>query len=107
MKKPKSKVEHRFQKEMFVPWCAIHNNISWLLASEKQLETSDGKVCEVKKIEHIHVLSDDALAIVKRLYNVGVDAFMQSWYKRMPMMDSMWFLYVKVEEVKNGEVGEG
>ena len=30
---------------------------------------------------------------------------MKMWYKR-PMMDSMWFIYLKEEE-KNGEEGEG
>ena len=99
-----SKIEHKFQSEFFVPWCAIHNNIGWMIASEKGLETSDGKICNVKKVEHYHILSDYAEVLVKRLYGVTVDAFIKSWYKRFPMMDSMWFIYLKVEEVKNGEV---
>lgn len=103
----KSKIEHMFKNEMFVPWCAIHDNISLILASERQVETSDGKICNVKKVEHYHILSDYAEVLVKRLYGVTVDAFIQSWYKRFPMMDSMWFIYLKVEEVKNGEGGEG
>lgn len=103
----KSRIEHMFKNEMFVPWCAIHDNISLILASERQVETSDGKICNVKKVEHYHILSDYAEVLVKRLYGVTVDAFIQSWYKRFPMMDSMWFIYLKVGEVKNGEVGEG
>lgn len=96
-----------FRNEMFVPWCSVHDNITLMMASEKLIVTSDDKTCKVEKIKHIHVLSDDALEIIKRLYSVSVDAFIQSWYKRFPMMDSMWFIYFKVEEVKNGEGGEG
>ena len=55
---------------MFVPWCAIHDNISLILASERQVETSDGKICNVKKVEHYHILSDYAEVLVKRLYGV-------------------------------------
>ena len=99
-----SKIEHKFQSEMFVPWCAIHNNIGWMIASEKGLETSDGVMCNAKKVEHMQVLSDEATAIVKRLYNAGVEEFIRAWYKRCPMLDSMWFVYINVEEVKKEEV---
>ena len=102
----KSRIEHMFKKEMSVPWCSVHDNITLMMASEKLIVTSDDKTCKVEKFEHYHILSDYAEVLVKRLYGVTVDAFMKMWYKRMLMMDSMWFIYLKVEEVKNGEVGE-
>ena len=100
----KSKIEHKFQKEMFVPWCAVHTNIGLMMASEKLILSADGKTGKIEKLEHYHILSDYAQVLVKRLYGVTVDSFMKMWYKRMPMMDSMWFIYFKVEEVKDVEV---
>ena len=62
----KSKIEHMFKNEMFVPWCSVHDNITLMMASEKLIVTSDDKTCKVEKFEHYHILSDYAEVLVKK-----------------------------------------
>lgn len=95
-----SKVKHKFRKEIFVPWCAISWNIDLAMWDVKKIETSDCVACLAKKLEHVHVLSEYAKEIIKRLYNISAYDFIQMWYKRFPNMDSMSFIYMKLEKIE-------
>lgn len=91
-----SKVKHKFRKEIFVPWCAISNNIRM----SDIVEMSDLVQCTVIKKREVHVLSSEAAEIIQKLYNLSAYDFIQRWYKRFPGMDSMGFIYMKLEKIE-------
>lgn len=98
-----SKMKHKFQSEVFIPWCAISRNINFMLTKNGVLESIDGVKCQVKKIEEIHVLSPEAAGIIRRLYMLNPWQFLELWYKNCPDMCSMTFLWMNIEKYKDVE----
>ena len=96
-----SKMKHNFQAEVFIPWCAISRNISFMLTKNSILESADGVKCQVKKMEEIHVLSSEAAGIIRRLYMLNPWQFLELWYKKCPDMSSMDFLWINMKEYKD------
>ena len=85
---------------MLVPWCAISGNIEFMQDKSGVIETSDGVLCSAIKYKEIHILSKEAYDIVQELYKMQVLQFMRKWYEQIPRMSEMWFVYLKLEKIK-------
>lgn len=99
------KVLHTFKDEIFVPLLAISPNIEFLFDKKKKLiVTSDNIQTTVVRFERVHILSDKAQELVKRLYNVDVYSFMRRWYSALDIT-SMEFVYINLKkyEANSGE----
>lgn len=96
-------IKHTFKKEVYIPWAAISDNISLLYTDKKQVQTSDGVICDVRKMEEIHILSVEAVDLIQRLYHLSPWQYLQRWYVVLPSMSSMGFIYMKLEQIKNHE----
>lgn len=92
-----SKIEHNFANEIFVPLASITSNYEFIKSKERKVVTKDDVLCNVVKAETFHILSPEAKELVGSIYNTGLLRFMLSWYTRFPNMDSMYFVYVKLE----------
>lgn len=100
-------IKHNFRQEMFVPVIAIEDNYAFLRNGKKQLITMDGVTCNVKKQETIHVLSKEAVQIILSIYGYHLVKFLMSWYAKFPNMDSMWFVYLKLEKADEAKTISG
>ena len=94
-----SYVNHRFREEIIIPYVALDNNISFLLSKgEKEIITADGLTCKVIECQEKHIceLEDK----IKQLYN-GIDcwSFIKRWYVTKKSMDSLHFIYLKLEKL--------
>lgn len=91
-----SNVNHTYKKEIIVPYIGISNNIKFLLTKgDRYVVTVDGekhKVLELKE-SHICELSDK----VEELYHIGCWDFIKKWYQTKKGMDSLHFVYLKLE----------
>ena len=92
------KIQHQFKPLIFVPWCAVSGNIAFMADAHAVVETSDGIQCTVKSWSEIHILSVEAADNVAALYKTQIVPFIREWYKRMPQMDSMYFVEIKLEK---------
>ena len=90
------RVLHTYKDEIFVPLLAISSNADFLFDKKKKLlVTSDNIQAEVKHWGNVHILSDEAQELVKRLYNIDVYSFMRKWYTSLDMV-SMEFIYARL-----------
>lgn len=94
------KIQHEFSTEIFVPWCAISDNVDFIMAKERQVETADGVIADIVEIKYLHALSQESAEIVKRIYRMQIFSYLEKWYLRNKMMSSLQFVYLKVR--KNG-----
>lgn len=98
------RVLHTYKDEIFVPLLAISSNVDFLFDKKKRLlVTSDNIQAEVKYWESVHILSDEAKEIVKRMYNIDVYAFMRKWYASLDIT-SMEFIYAKLKKYEDERV---
>lgn len=96
------KVLHTFKDEILIPVLAISSNLEFLCnKGDKLIVTSDNVQATVKRYESVHILSDDATELVRRLYNTDVYSFMRKWYSVLDIT-SMGFLYMKLQKIDDG-----
>lgn len=100
------KIQHQFKPLIYVPWCAISGNIAFMADTKAEVEMSDGVSCIVKGWKEIHILSVEAADNVASLYKTQIVPFIREWYKRMPMMDSMYFVEIKLEKYEEPVAAE-
>jgi hypothetical protein len=92
------KVLHTFKDEIFVPLLAISSNVDFLFDKKKRLiVTSDNIQAVVTRFDSLHILSDEARELVKRLYNVDVYSFMRKWHSALDIA-SMEFVYMNLKK---------
>lgn len=92
------KVLHTFKNEIFVPLLAISSNADFLFDKKKRLiVTSDNIQAVVTRFDSLHILSDEARELVKRLYNVDVYSFMRKWHSALDIA-SMEFVYMNLKK---------
>lgn len=98
------RVLHTYKDEIFVPLLAISSNVDFLFDKKKRLlVTSDNIQAEVKYWESVHILSDEAKELVKRLYNIDVYSFMRKWYTSLDIT-SMEFIYARLKKYEDERV---
>ena len=90
-------MKHNFSEEVIIPLAALSYNLDILSGREKRINTMDGVECVVMKIDEIHVLSEDAGGIIKRLYNIDVMTYLMMWNRRLSM-SSMWLAHIKLKK---------
>lgn len=92
------KVLHTFKDEIFVPLLAISPNVDFLFdKGEKLIVASDNIRAKVTRFNTIHVLSDEARELIKRLYGVDVYPFMKKWHSALDIA-SMEFVYMNLKK---------
>lgn len=92
------KVLHTFKGEIFVPLLAISPNVEFFFDKKKRLVvTSDNIQASVVRFQSVHILSDEARELIKRLYNVDVYWFMRKWYSSLDIT-SMEFIYMNLNK---------
>lgn len=64
---------------------------------KKMVMTSDNILAKVNSEEVIHILSNEADELIKKIYNTDVLSFARRWYNAMPIV-SMGFYYLKLEK---------
>ena len=95
-------IAHIYMEEIFVPVCAIQNNVEFLmLDGNKTVRTADGVLSEVIQWQEYHILSDEANMIIKRIYKIGMEIFFRTWYKRNPETLGVKFLYLKLKRIED------
>jgi hypothetical protein len=96
------KISHSFALEIFVPWLAIGHNLDFMRTQDGQpVVMSDGIQAEVISVKEVHILSEEAQAISIRLYSISAIALMVEWYKRLPIMSTMFFCNIKLRQFVN------
>lgn len=92
------KIQHTYSEEIFLPWAAMSDNIDFILNGGGQVETTDGVIADVVEKKGIHVLSQQGLGLIVRLYNIQTITFLQRWYERKKEITSLEFLYLKLKK---------
>lgn len=91
------RIDHKFREEMIVPYCAIDNNVAFLLyKGERYLDTKDGVRCKVLSAEERHIC--DMEADVQRLYGKDAWSFIKIWHKYNNMASSLFFVHLKLQK---------
>lgn len=96
----KHALRHKFKEEIIVPLVALSSNIDFILCKgEKLIKTADGFMCRCVEKEEVHIcdIEDD----IRRIYNMSAWDFIRRWRKFDPYMDSMTFLRIKLEKLKD------
>lgn len=92
------RVLHTFKDEVFVPLLAISPNVEFFFDTKKRLMvTSDNIQASVVTWESIHILSEEARELVKRLYDTDVYSFMKKWHAALDIA-SMEFVYMNLKK---------
>ena len=92
------RIDHRFKEEMIVPYCAIDNNVAFLLCKgERYLDTKDGLRCKVLSAEERHIC--DLEQDIYRLYGKDAWSFIKIWHKYSKNSSSLIFIHLKVQKV--------
>ena len=90
------RIDHKFKEEMIVPYCAIDNNIAFLLCKgERFLDTSDGVRAKVISADEKHIC--DLEQDVFRLYGKDAWSFIKIWHKYNKNSSSLLFLHLKLQ----------
>ena len=90
-------IDHRFKEEMIVPYCAIDNNVAFLLCKgERFLDTKDGLRCKVLSAEERHIC--DLEQDIYRLYGKDAWSFIKIWHKYSKNSSSLIFIHLKVQK---------
>ena len=91
------RIDHRFKEEMIVPYCAIDNNVAFLLCKgERFLDTKDGLRCKVLSAEERHIC--DLEQDIYRLYGKDAWSFIKIWHKYNKNSSSLIFIHLKVQK---------
>ena len=91
------RIDHRFKEEMIVPYCAIDNNVAFLLCKgERFLDTKDGLRCKVLSAEERHIC--DLEQDIYRLYGKDAWSFIKIWHKYSKNSSSLIFIHLKVQK---------
>jgi len=97
-------IAHIYMEEIFVPVCAIQNNVEFLMVDgSKTVRTADGVLSEVVQWQEYHILSDEANMIIKRIYKIGMELFFRTWYERNSDTLGVKFLYLKLKRIEDAE----
>ena len=92
------RIDHKFREEMIVPYCAIDNNIAFLLCKgERHLNTKDGVRCNVLSAEEKHIC--DLEQDIYRLYGKDAWTFIKIWHKYSKNSSSLVFIHLKVQKI--------
>ena len=90
------RIDHKFREEMIVPYCAIDNNIAFLLCKgERYLDTKDGVRCKVLSVEERHIC--DLEQDIYRLYGKDAWSFIKIWHKYNKNSSSLIFIHLKLQ----------
>ena len=90
------KILHTFREEVFIPILALSPNLAFVDDKKKKLViTSDNVRADVASWQSVHILSDEARELVKRLYNADIYPFMRKWYSALDI-SSMEFIYMNL-----------
>lgn len=93
-----SHINHRYKDEVCIPYVAITNNIAFLTSKgNKQVITADGVTCNVIECKEIHICELEKK--INELYHIDCWAFIKRWYSTKKTMDSMHFIYLKLERI--------
>ena len=90
-------IKHNFSEEVIIPLAALSYNLDVLSGRENKVATLDGVECVVTKIDEIHALSEDAIGIIKRLYNIDLMTYLMIWNKKLSI-SSLWLAHVKLKK---------
>lgn len=91
-----ARIDHRFKEEMIVPYCAIENNVAFLLCKgERFLDTSDGVRAKVISADEKHIC--DLESDVYRLYGKDAWSFIKIWHKYNKNSSSLLFIHLKLQ----------
>ena len=93
------RIDHKFKEEMIVPYCAIDNNIAFLLCKgERYVDTKDGVRAKVLSAEERNIceLEQD----IYRLYNKDAWSFIKIWHKYNPNTSSLFFIHLKLQKAE-------
>lgn len=92
---------HNFKEEVFLPICAISDNIDFMLdKDEKRVITNDKVTCEVICVDYVHILSEEAKVLINRIYGMDdVYAFMKNWYNTLKYIQSMDFVHLRLKKI--------
>lgn len=70
----------------------------------KLIQTRDNVLCQVTHFEEINILSERGQELCRILYKANFDLILKSWYKKLgDRLNTLFFFYLKLEKVKNGE----
>lgn len=90
------RIDHRFKEEMIVPYCAIDNNIAFLLCKgERFLDTTDGVRAKVISADEKHIC--DLEQDIYRLYGKDAWSFIKIWHKYNKNSSSLLFIHLKLQ----------
>ena len=90
------RIDHRFKEEMIVPYCAIDNNVAFLLCKgERFLDTSDGVRANVISADEKHIC--DLEQDIYRLYGKDAWSFIKIWHKYSKNSSSLIFIHLKLQ----------
>lgn len=98
-------INHTYKPHgILVPYVAIRGNIE-LYVGDKAI-TSDGVPCTIKRIEHIHICSENAEWICREYYKIDVWDFVKRWNRNMEV-SSMWFLFIELKKDERQNNSDG
>ena len=90
-------VTHKYKEEIIIPYIGILDNVSYLSdKGERYSIFADGVKAKVVESyeKHICELEDD----IKIMYGCDCFTFIKKWYNAYPMMQSMFFVVIKVRK---------
>lgn len=89
-------VRHRYKDEIIVPYVAVERNASFFTnKGERHIIFTDGAKGKVITSKEVHV--GEAEEDIKRIYGIDAWTFIRRWYLADKGMDSMHFIYIKIE----------
>lgn len=100
----KYNIAHAFTEELLVPWVAISDNLDFIVERPKKITTSDFIEANIVGRKEIHIISEEGIRIVKRLYDIPLELYLKRWYSKYPDMVSMSFIYLKLEKTNGAEI---
>ena len=97
-------INHTYKPHgIFVPYVAVTGNIE-LYVGDKAI-TSDGTPCTIKRIERIHICSENAEWICREYYKIDPWSFLKKWCKSMDV-SSMYFLYIELKKDDRQDISD-
>lgn len=90
-------VRHRYKDEIVIPYVAIEHNMTFFSnKGERHIIFTDGTKGKVITSKEVHIC--EAEEDIKRIYGIDVWTFIRKWYLADKGMDSMHFIYMKIEK---------
>lgn len=91
------KIIHNFSEEILIPYSAITENTRFIMEKSPIILTADGRYAEVVEKKGLHILSNEAMMLIWRLYSLTLEKYLKVWHERCPDMMSMGFMYMKLK----------